>query len=138
MSVRLSVCQPRLGGNVIFSASNWDIGPIFEHLSICLSVMLQSFATSGCFHPCLVLLLKRTTWPTKVKDRKALYSWDRAPLSLEIINKKSFYSFIEKLRGQLVSVVRFQNNRNTNLLIPVTLFLGRIYANQTSLSSTRG
>ena len=24
-----SVCQPRLGGNVIFSAPNWDIAPIF-------------------------------------------------------------------------------------------------------------
>ena len=29
MSVRLSVCQPRLGGNVIFSAPNSDIVPIF-------------------------------------------------------------------------------------------------------------
>ncbi len=28
-TVRLSVCQPRLGGNVIFSAPNWDITPIF-------------------------------------------------------------------------------------------------------------
>ncbi len=50
---RLSVCQPRLGGNVIFSAPNWDIAPIFlcsdsphkwasvNILSVCLSVMLQ-------------------------------------------------------------------------------------------------
>ena len=29
MSVRMSVCQPRLGGNVIFSAPNWDIASIF-------------------------------------------------------------------------------------------------------------
>ncbi len=29
MSVHLSVCQPRGGGNVIFSAPNWDITPIF-------------------------------------------------------------------------------------------------------------
>ncbi len=46
----LSVCQPRLGGNVIFSASNWDIPPPFfvqiplinEHIFckyfVCLSV----------------------------------------------------------------------------------------------------
>ncbi len=26
---RLSVCQPRLGGNVIFSAHNWEFAPIF-------------------------------------------------------------------------------------------------------------
>ncbi len=48
----MSVCQPRLVGNVLFSAPNRDIAPIFvqipltnEHLfyklSVCLSVMLQ-------------------------------------------------------------------------------------------------
>ena len=50
MSVRLSVCQPRLEGNVIFSAPILDIAPIFfvqvplmnEHIFckyfVCLSV----------------------------------------------------------------------------------------------------
>ena len=53
-SLRISVCQPRLGGNVIFSAPNWDIAPIFfvqipiinehlfcKYLTLCLSVMPQ-------------------------------------------------------------------------------------------------
>ncbi len=35
MSVRLSVCQPRLGGNVIFSAPYLDIAPIlFVHIPL--------------------------------------------------------------------------------------------------------
>ena len=68
MSIRLSVCQPRLGGNVIFSAPNWDIAPIFfvqiplinEHLFCKYFVRLsvgnatKGFATYGCFHPCLL------------------------------------------------------------------------------------
>ena len=53
-SISMSVCPSGLGGNVIFSAPNWDIAPIFlcwfpskmsiysvNILSICLSVMLQ-------------------------------------------------------------------------------------------------
>ena len=68
MSVRLSVCQPRLGENAIFSAPIGDVAPTFflqipfinEHLFwkyfACLSVMLQSFATYGCFHPCFLIL----------------------------------------------------------------------------------
>ena len=60
-----SVCQPRLGGNVIFSAPNWDIDQIFlvqiplinEHLFCKYFVRLsvgnatKGFATYGCFHP---------------------------------------------------------------------------------------
>ncbi len=67
MSVRLSVCQPRLGGNVIFSAPNWDIAPIFfvqislinENLYCKYFIRLsvgnarKVFATYGCCHPCL-------------------------------------------------------------------------------------
>ena len=71
MSVILSVCpsvrQHRLEGNVIFSAPNWDIAPIFfvqiplinEHLFceyfVRLSVgnAIKGFATYGSFHPCL-------------------------------------------------------------------------------------
>ncbi len=67
MSPFLSVCQPRLGGNVIFSAPNLDIAPIFfvqiplinEHLFCNYFVRLsvgndtKGFATYGCFHPCL-------------------------------------------------------------------------------------
>ncbi len=63
LSVRLCVRQPRLGGNVIFSATNWDIAPIFcvqipllnEHLFckhfVRLSVVSASkgCATYGCF-----------------------------------------------------------------------------------------
>ena len=66
-SVHLSVCQPRLGGNVIFSAPDWDIAPIFfvqiplinEHLFCKYFVRLsvgnatKGFATYGCCHPCL-------------------------------------------------------------------------------------
>ena len=67
MSVGLSVCLSGLGGNVIFSAPNRDIAPIFlvqiplinEHLfckyfvrlSVCNAT--KGFATYGCFHPCL-------------------------------------------------------------------------------------
>ncbi len=38
-----SVCQPLLGGNVIFSAPNLDRG-----------LISSSFATYGCFHNCLI------------------------------------------------------------------------------------
>ena len=69
-----SVCpyirQPRLGGNVIFSASNWDLAPIFfvqiplinEHLFCKYFVRLsvgnatKGFVTFGCFHPCLLII----------------------------------------------------------------------------------
>ena len=63
----MSVRQQRLGGNVIFSAPNWDITPIFlvqillinEHLFckyyVRLSVgnAIKGFATYGCCDPCL-------------------------------------------------------------------------------------
>ncbi len=45
MSVRVSVCQPRLGGNVILSEPNLDRG-----------LISSSFATYGCCHPCLLIL----------------------------------------------------------------------------------
>ena len=62
MYVRLSVCQPRFGGNVIFSAPDWDIAPILfvqipiinEHLFCKYFVRLsvgnatKGFATYGC------------------------------------------------------------------------------------------
>ncbi len=65
MSVRLYVCLSDLGGNVIFSAPNWDIAPIFfvqnplinDHLFwkyfVRLSVgnATKVFATYGCCHP---------------------------------------------------------------------------------------
>ena len=71
----MSVCQPRLGGNVIFSAPNWDIAPIFfvqipliNELLFCkyfvrLSVgnATKGFATYGCFHPCLLLNIRSIT-----------------------------------------------------------------------------
>ena len=61
------LCQPRLGGNVMISAPNRDIAPIFfvqiplinEHLFCKYFVHLsvgnatKGFATYGCFHPCL-------------------------------------------------------------------------------------
>ncbi len=71
MSVRLSVCKyfcpSGLGVNVIFSAPNWDIAPIFcvqipfinEHLfckyfvRVSVGNATKGFATYGCFHPCL-------------------------------------------------------------------------------------
>ena len=70
MSVRLSVCKPR--SNVIFSAPNLDIAPIFfvqiplinEHLfckyCVRLSVVnaTKGYATYGCFHPCFLLNIK--------------------------------------------------------------------------------
>ncbi len=63
MSVRMSTT---FGGNVIFSAPNKDIAPIFcvqiplinEHLFCKYFVRLsvgnatKGFATYGCFHPC--------------------------------------------------------------------------------------
>ena len=66
ISVRLSVCQPRLGGNVLFLAPNWDIAPIFcvqiplinEHLfskyfaSLSVGNATKGFATYGCCHRC--------------------------------------------------------------------------------------
>ena len=69
MSVRMSVCmsrQSRLGGNVIFSAPNWDIAPIIfvqiplinEHIfcnyffSLSVGNATKGFATYGCCHPC--------------------------------------------------------------------------------------
>ena len=65
-SVRVSVCQPRLGGNLIFSDPNWDIAPIFfvqnplinEHLFCKYFVRLsvgnatKGFAIYRCCHPC--------------------------------------------------------------------------------------
>ncbi len=65
MYVCMAVCLSGLGGNVIFSAPNWDIVPIFfvqiplinEHLFykdfVHLSVgnATKGFATYGCFHP---------------------------------------------------------------------------------------
>ena len=75
MSARLYVCLyvckhaylSGLGGNVIFSAPNGDIAPIFfvqiplisEHIFCKYFVRLpvvnatKGFATYGCFHPCL-------------------------------------------------------------------------------------
>ncbi len=66
MSVRLSVCQPRLGGHVIFSAPNWDIAPIYFVQILLINVHLfckyfvrlsvgnatKGFATNASFHPC--------------------------------------------------------------------------------------
>ena len=66
----MSVCQPRLGGNVIFSVPNWDIAIIFfvqipllnEHLFCKYFVRLsvgnatKCFATYGCFHPCFKMI----------------------------------------------------------------------------------
>ena len=62
MSVRLSVYQPRLGENMIFSAPNLDffgqIPLINEHLFCNYFVRLsvgkatKGFDTYGCFHPC--------------------------------------------------------------------------------------
>ena len=63
-NVRPYVRQPRLGGNVIFSAPYWDIDPIFfvqipliyEHLFCKYFVRLsvgdatKVFSTYGCFH----------------------------------------------------------------------------------------
>ena len=40
----MSVCQPRLEGNVIFSAPNLDRG-----------LISSSFATYRCCHPCFLL-----------------------------------------------------------------------------------
>ena len=68
MSFRMSVFQPSLGGNVIYSAPNL-IAPIFfvqiplknEHLFCKYFVRLsvgnatKGFATYGCFHPCLFI-----------------------------------------------------------------------------------
>ena len=62
----MPVCQPRLGGNVIFSAPKLKISPIFfvqipltnEHLFCIFFVRLsvgnatKGFATYGCFYPC--------------------------------------------------------------------------------------
>ena len=71
MSVRLSVYQPRLGRNVIFSAPNRDIAPILfvqiplinEHIFCKCFVQLsvgnvtKGFATYGCCHPCFIQYL---------------------------------------------------------------------------------
>ncbi len=65
-----SVCQPRLGGNVIFSAPNWDRAPIvfvqillvYEHIFYIYFVRRsgykrqKSFANFGCCHPCFYLI----------------------------------------------------------------------------------
>ena len=69
----MSVCQPRLGGNVIFSASIEislhffvQIPLINEHLFCKYFVRLsfvngtKGFATYGCFHPCLYISI--TFW----------------------------------------------------------------------------
>ncbi len=69
LSVRMSVRQPRLGGNVIFSAPNWDIAPIFfvqiplingrlfckYFVRLPVGNATKCFATYGCCHPCFIL-----------------------------------------------------------------------------------
>ncbi len=66
LSVCMSVCPSGLGENVIFSAPNRDIAPIFlvqiplmnEHLfckyfvRLSVSNATKGFATYGCCHPC--------------------------------------------------------------------------------------
>ncbi len=69
-SVRPYVRPSGFGGNVIFSASNWDNAPFFVHIPlinehlVCkyfvhLSVgnATKGFVTYGCFHPCLLVFL---------------------------------------------------------------------------------
>ncbi len=65
MSVRLSVCQPRLGGNVIFSIPNRDIALFFLQIPLINEYLFckyfvrvsvdnatKGFATYGCLHSC--------------------------------------------------------------------------------------
>ncbi len=78
-SVRISVCQPRLVGNVIFSAPNWDIAPIFlcrfpslmsiysvNILSICLSVMLRKALLLMDVFILVLFIIILSTWNSTV------------------------------------------------------------------------
>ena len=73
-SVRMSVCLPRLGENVIFSAPKF-----FVRLSV--GNATKGFATYGCFHPCFSILVCCATLglchPCSIIDKRwiAMFYW---------------------------------------------------------------
>ncbi len=100
-------------------------------MSVCLTVMLQSFATYGCFHPCLLIgNLKFDVRKAKFAVIKLEQFFLLFQFNLNFDSKESLRTILWRLLHQHIG--RFQNDRirhppsiyhYNNCLVGSTLYL---------------